>query len=178
MLPQPNFGPPSQPGGGDDEDERPPKQVGRLRIALWVEAVCGVLAGNILTLLIFSSRSQTIDDIIERYEAQEGVEDVETLAQETFDFYQSSGFLTLYLSLAIGTALAAIVVALCAMRLKTRLRAVRWTALGGSVVLGVAAVLMMPMFALLVAPWMFASILSLWWLLTADVRHWADQRRG
>jgi hypothetical protein len=29
-----------------------------------------------------------------------------------------------------------------------------------------------------VAPWVFASVLALWWLFSSDIRYWLSERAG
>ncbi|GAB4005510.1 hypothetical protein GCM10029992_53560 [Glycomyces albus] len=180
MLPQPNFGPASEPdpvGGDDDEELGPPKQIGRLRIAMWVQAVCAVIAGNFLVVAVFSYRGMTLDELTDIYDGAEGVDDPAGLAQDAFDYYQGTGFLASTLTMAIVAVLAAIVTALCAMRLKTRLKSVRWTAVVTSVLLFLTGMLMTTVFGYWVAPWVVASVLSLWWLFAGDVRWWMSEKR-
>lgn len=180
MLPQPNFGPASDPGpsGGDEEELGPPKQIRRLRIAMWVQAVCAVLAGNFLIVAVLTYRGMSLEELTELYQDVEGIDDPAAEIQRVYDTYQSSGFLASYLTMSIVIVLAAVVTALCAMRLKTRLRAVRWTAAGSSVLLFLGSMLLSPMFGYLVAPWVFAAVLSLWWLFSSDVRWWMSETRG
>lgn len=175
MLPQPNFGPASEPDRDDEEEAGPPKQIRRLRIALWVEAVFAVIAGNLLVVSVFASRAFSLDDLTEQYAKTESAKDAASLAKDTYEYYQSSGFMVWNLSMAGVTLLAAIVTALCAMRLKTQLKAVRWTAAITSILLFLAGMLMTVAFGYLVAPWIFAAVLALWWLFSSDVRYWMSE---
>lgn len=180
MLPQPNFGPASEPDpvSSDDEEEAgPPKQLRRLRIAMWVQAVCAVLAGNFLVVAVFSYRGMTLGELTEVYEGVEG-EDASALARDAFEYYQGTSFLASTLTMAGVAILAAIVTALCAMRFKTRLKAIRWTAIITSVLLFLTGMLMTTVFSYYVAPWVFASVLSLWWLFSGDVKWWMSEKRG
>ncbi|GAB3650808.1 hypothetical protein [Glycomyces tarimensis] len=174
MLPQPNFGHSSGPEDDDkDEVEGPPRQIGRLRIAMWVQAVCAVLAGNFLIVTVFAYRAMSVEDLID---AAPDVDDAASLARDAHEYYQSTDFLAMYLTLAGVAILCAIVAALCALRLKTRMRAVRRTAIAVTIVLFLAGMLMTGIFSYLVAPWVFASVLALWWLFAGDVRHWMTEK--
>ncbi|MCH7229854.1 hypothetical protein L0U85_03120 [Glycomyces sp. L485] len=175
MLPQPNFGPSSGPEDNDDEVEGPPKQFRRLRIALWVQAALAVLAGNFLTVTVFTYRSMSAADLTEAFTETEGAEAAASLARDAHEYYQTTGFLAANLTIAGITILAAIVAALCAMRFKNRMKVVRRSAIAASIVLFLAGMLMTTVFGYLVAPWVFASVLSLWWLFSADIRHWMDR---
>lgn len=170
MLPQPNFGRdkgPIQPDkDADGEDEMPRKKLLRLQIAMWVQVVSGVLAGNLFIISTFTWRSASLEQI-----AETGAKDPEAL-RET---YQSTSFLVANLTGGGVVLIAAIVAALCAVRFKSRLKAVRWFAVGATAILFVSGMLMSLSFQLLVAPWVFASVLSLWWLFSSDIRHWLSK---
>jgi hypothetical protein len=174
MLPQPNFGRdkgPIEPAkDANGEDERPRKKLLRLQIAMWVQVVSGVLAGNLLIFSTITWRDATLEEISKTY----GAEDAEQL-RETF---HSTNFLVSNLSGAAVIIIAAIVAALCAVRFKSRLKSVRWWAVGATAVLFVSGMLMSVTLGLLVAPWVFAAVLSLWWLFAADIRHWMNRRQG
>jgi magnesium-transporting ATPase (P-type) len=174
MLPQPNFGRDKGPiepeKDANGEDEKPRKKLLRLQIAMWVQVVSGVLAGNLFIFSTITWRSATLEEITKAY----GEQDAEKL-QETF---HSTNFLVSNLAGAAVIIIAAIVAALCAVRFKSRLRAVRWWAVGATAVLFVSGMLMSVTLGLVVAPWVFAAVLSLWWLFASDVRHWMNRRQG
>lgn len=170
MLPQPNFGPTSSPG--DDESEGPPRQVGRLRIALWVQTAFAVLAGNYLVVSLFVARQATLDQLIEIYAE---VDSPRETAEQALEYYRSTEFLVGNLAFAGIMVIAAIVSALCAMRLKTRLKSVRRLAITASIVLLIFAMLttlQLPGFFMVLMLWVFASIMAVWWLFAGDVKHW------
>ncbi|PRY57450.1 hypothetical protein [Glycomyces artemisiae] len=181
MLPQPNFGRDRDPGKGAPEPEgddpnAKPKKLLRLQIALWVEVVSAVVAGNILAFYTFSLRSASVAELTDVYENSNMDLDqtpAET-AQAAHDFYQSTNFLASNLVIAGFALVAAIVAALCAVRLKSRQKAVRWWAVGATAVLFIVGMFMSTIFGLYVGPWVFASILALWWLFSADIRYWMD----
>ncbi|GAB3229160.1 hypothetical protein GCM10027447_22160 [Glycomyces halotolerans] len=173
MLPQPNFGPASGPD--DDEVEGPPRQLGRLRIAVWVQAVCAVLASNFLAVSVFTWRSMSQEELEEAFGESEGPEEAAQLAEELHEFYQGTSFLVSNLTMAGVTILAAIVIALCALRFKSRYKIVRRLAIAMSIILFLSGMLMTTIFSYLVAPWVFASVLSLWWLFNADVKYWFSE---
>lgn len=181
MLPQPNFGRDRDPGKGAPEPEgddpnAKPKKLLRLQIALWVEVVSAVVAGNILAFYTFSLRSATVAELTDVYESS-GMDLDQTpaeTAQAAHDFYQSTNFLASNLVIAGFALVAAIVAALCAVRFKSRQKAVRWWAVGATAVLFIVGMFMSTIFGLYVGPWVFASILALWWLFSADIRYWMD----
>lgn len=177
MLPQPNFGPSSgpEPEGDNDEVEGPPKQIGRLRIALWVEALLAVLAGNFLTVTVFAYRGMSVEELTDAFAEGESAENAASLARDAHEYYQSASFLASNLSIAGVTIIAAIIAALCALRLKSRLKVVRRTAIAMSILLFLGGMLMTTVFGYLVAPWVFASVLALWWLFAADTRYWMSE---
>jgi hypothetical protein len=178
MLPQPNFGrdkgpvPPDK--DADGEDEMPRKKLLRLQIAMWVQVVSGVLAGNLVAVTTLSARSVSLADIEENYRDPDFLGPTGT-AQGDFDYYQSDSFLAVYLTIAGVTIIAAIVAALCAIRFKSRLKAVRWSAVAATAILFVIGMLMSIGVGLVVAPWVFASVLSLWWLFASDIRYWLNK---
>jgi hypothetical protein len=180
MLPQPNFGRDKEPDRGAPEpeaadgDEKPRKKLLRLQIAMWVQALSAVVAGNLAAYLTFLYRGATLEDLTELYENPDYLGPIGS-AQGDFDYYQSSSFLIWTLTVAGLTVLAAIVATLCAIRFKTRLKAVRWTAVGATAVLFVCGMLMSTLFYYYVAPWVFASVLALWWLFASDIRHWMNK---
>lgn len=180
MLPQPNFGRDRDPGKGAPEPEGDdpharPKQVLRLQIALWVQVVSAVFAGNYFGLGIWSSRSASYEEMLEFYTANPPDEGTpEEAARAFYDLYQSTGFLVAGFTVAGVTILAAIIMAMCTLRFKTRSKAVRWWAVGATAVSFLAAMLMSSEFGYLVAPWVFAAVLSLWWLFSSDIRYWMD----
>ncbi|WP_026931845.1 hypothetical protein [Glycomyces tenuis] len=179
MLPQPNFGPTSSgpPDDNDEADEGPPRKLGRLRIALWVQTAFAVLAGNYLVLSVFSARQATLDQLIE-LSAEAEVESPTEAGQELFDFYNSTQFLVANLIPAGIMVIAAVLSALCAVRLKTRLKTVRRVAIATSIVLLLLAMLttlMVPAFFLILMIWVFASILAVWWLFSGDVKDWMSE---
>lgn len=176
MLPQPNFGPTSSgpPDNDAEGDEGPPRKIGRLRIALWVQTVFAVLAGNYLVISIVSARQATLDQLVE-IAIESEIDSPTTAAQELFDFYNSTQFLVSNLVPAGIMVIAAVFSALCAMRLKTRLKSVRRVAIAASIVLLLLAMLttlMVPAFFLILMIWVFASILAVWWLFSGDVKDW------
>ncbi|GAA1672056.1 hypothetical protein GCM10009830_17760 [Glycomyces endophyticus] len=178
MLPQPNFGRDRDPGKGAPEPEgddpnAKPKKVLRLQIALWVQVVSAVVAGNILAFYAFSLRSATMDELTEIYESAE-IDDPAGTAQTAHDLYQSTNFLASNLAIAGFALVAAIIAAMCAIRFKTRQKSVRWWAVGATAVLFIVGMFMSTVFGLYVAPWVFASVLALWWLFSSDIRYWMD----
>jgi hypothetical protein len=171
MLPQPNFGRDKGPIEPDKdangEDERPRKKLLRLQIAMWVQVVSAVLAGNLLVFSTITWRSASLQEVAKAY----GEEDAKAL----YDLYQSTNYLVGNLVGAGIIIIAAIIGALCAVRFKSRLKVVRWWAVGATAILFVSGMLMSVSLQLLVAPWVFASVLSLWWLFSSDIRSWLDQ---
>lgn len=181
MLPQPNFGRDKEPDRGAPEpetadgDDKPRKKLLRLQIAMWVQVVCAVIACNILAFYTFSLRGATVDDLRSIYEENDAVEDPATTAQQAYELYQSTNFLASNLVIAGIAVLAAIIAALCTIRFKTRLKAVRWWAVGATAVLFIVGMFMSTVFLLYVAPWVFASVLALWWLFASDIRYWLSE---
>lgn len=181
MLPQPNFGRDREPAKGAPEPEAAdpdakPRKLLRLQIAMWVQVVSAVVAGNVLAFYAISLRSATVEDLTEIYEdSQSDIENPAELAQQAYDLYQSQNFLVSNLVIAGIAVLAAIVAALCAIRFKSRLKAVRWWAVGATAVLFIVGMFMSTVFMLYVAPWVFASVLALWWLFSADIRFWMNE---
>jgi len=186
MLPQPNFGREREPdraapkfGDSDPDPDAKPRKLRRLQIAMWVQVVCAVVAGNILAFYTFSLRSATVADLTDVYEqSSSDIDDPAGLAKQAFELYQSTNFLVSNLVIAGFAILAAIVAAMCAIRFKTRLKAVRWWAVGATAILFIVGMFMSTVFLLYVAPWVFASILALWWLFSADLRHWMDRTQA
>jgi hypothetical protein len=174
MLPQPNFGRDKGPIEPDKdangEDERPRKKLLRLQIAMWVQVVSAVLAGNLLVFSTITWRSASLEEITKAY----GEKD----AQALYDLYQSTNYLVGNLVGAGIIIIAAIIGALCAVRFKSRLKTVRWWAVGATAILFVSGMLMSVSLQLLVAPWVFASVLALWWLFASDIRAWMDRRQS
>ncbi|MFC3495507.1 hypothetical protein [Glycomyces rhizosphaerae] len=181
MLPQPNFGRDKGPiepeKDANGEGAMPRKKLLRLQIAMWIQVVCAVLAGNLLAMTTISARGASLADIKANYENPDFVGPTGT-PQGDFDYYQSPGFLGLYLTIAGITLLAAIVGALCAIRFKSRLKAVRWSAVVATAILFVIGMLMSVGVGLIVAPWVFASVFALWWLFASDIRYWLNRRGG
>ncbi|MQM24801.1 hypothetical protein [Glycomyces albidus] len=180
MLPQPNFGRDRDPGKGapepegDDPNARP-KKVLRLQIALWVQVVSAVFAGNFYALNVMSSRSTSYEEILEFYTENPPAEGTpEALARAAHDTFQSTAFLVAGFTIAGITILAAIIMAMCTLRFKTRAKAVRWWAVGATAVSFLVAMFMSTQFSLLVAPWVFGAVLALWWLFSSDIRYWMD----
>jgi hypothetical protein len=177
MLPQPNFGPTSAGPPDDETEEGPPKKLSRLRVALWVQTVFAVLAGNYLVMSVLSARQATLDELVEITTRAE-VEAPAEAARELFDFYNSTQFLVANLIPAGIMVVAAVLSALCAVRLKTRLKSVRRVAIAASIVLLLLAMLttlMVPGFFIVLMIWVFASILAVWWLFSGDVKHWMTE---
>ncbi|GAA2277162.1 hypothetical protein GCM10009853_034190 [Glycomyces scopariae] len=178
MLPQPNFGRDRDPGkgapepGGDDPNAKP-RKVLRLQIALWVQVVSAVVAGNILAFYAFSLRSATLAELTDIYEGAD-IEDPAETASQAHDLYQSTNFLASNLAIAGFALVAAIIAAMCAIRFKTRQKSVRWWAVGATAILFIVGMFMSTVFGLYVAPWVFASVLALWWLFSSDIRYWMD----
>lgn len=175
MLPQPNFGPTSS-GPPDDtgEEEGPPRKVGRLRIALWVQTVFAVLAGNYLVLSVLAARQATVEQLTE-IASDAGLDSPAEAGEELFELYHSTQFMVSNLVPAGVMVIAAVLSALCAIRLKTRMRAVRRLGIAASIVLLLLAMLttlMIPGFFMVLMIWVFASILAVWWLFSGDVKHW------
>ncbi|THV37049.1 hypothetical protein [Glycomyces buryatensis] len=181
MLPQPNFGPNPEPAGsGDEEVDGPPKQLRRLRIAIWVQVVFGVLAGNLMIVNMFSLRQSSTDELVATYtdvyvDQGETQANAVKFAQDSAEYFHSSSYLTSTLVIGGLAVVAAVIGALCAVRLKTRLKAVRWWAVGATAVLFIIGMLTSTSFGLMVAPWVFASVLALWWLFARDVRQWLNE---
>jgi hypothetical protein len=92
-----------------------------------------------------------------------------------YDLYQGTNFLVSNLTIAGVTVIAAIIAALCAIRFKSRLKVVRWWAVGATAVLFIVGMFMSTLFALYVAPWVFASVFALWWLFASDIRYWLSE---
>jgi hypothetical protein len=183
MLPQPNFGRDREPAKGapqPEEDADPdarPRKVRWLQIAMWIQIVSAVLAGNFFIWSTITYRSATLDDL--RTIAEDsGMEEPAKAAQEAYDFYQGTNFLVSNLTIGGITLIAAIIAALCAIRFKSRLKVVRWWAVGATAVLFIVGMLMSPQFSLLIAPWVFASVLSLWWLFSSDMRWWMSETQA
>lgn len=184
MLPQPNFGPSSPvPDSGDDEDEGPPKKLGRLRIALWVQTVFAVLAGNLLVVNLMAFRQASRDELVEArtdlyLDGGATQADAESLARGDADYFHGTTYLSTTIAIAALLILAAILSALCAIRLKTRLKVVRRLAIAASIVLlllGMLSTLQSGGLFLLLMLWVFASILAVWWLFSGDVKHWMTE---
>lgn len=182
MLPQPNFGRDKGPiepeKDANGEGAMPRKKLLRLQIAMWIQVVCAVLAGNILAFYTFSLRGATLDELVEMYQGNEAVKDPAKTAQDMYDLYQGTNFLVSNLTIAGVTVIAAIIAALCAIRFKSRLKVVRWWAVGATAVLFIVGMFMSTLFALYVAPWVFASVFALWWLFASDIRYWLNRRAG
>lgn len=177
MLPQPNFGRDKGPlePERDTDGAMPRKKLLRLQIAMWIQVVCAVVAGNILAFYTFSLRSATEADLLTLYERNDAVEDAAQVAADMHTIYQSTNFLVANLVIAGIAVLAAIVAALCAIRFKSRLKLVRWWAVGATAVLFIVGMFMSTVFLLYVAPWVFASVLALWWLFASDIRYWLSE---
>ncbi|WP_030160117.1 hypothetical protein [Glycomyces sp. NRRL B-16210] len=177
MLPQPNFGPNREPVGPDEDDsDAPPRKLRRLQIAMWIQVVCAVLAGNVYAFNAVSARSVSREDILEYYTEYPPVEgDPAEVAQAAYTTFQSTSFLVTSLVIAGLAVVAAIIAAMCAIRFKSRLKAVRWWAVGATAVLFVEGMYMSVQFGLLVAPWVFASVLALWWLFSSEIRYWMNE---
>jgi hypothetical protein len=175
MLPQPNFGRDKEPvePEKDSDGAMPRKKLLRLQIAMWVQVVCAVIAGNILAFYTFSLRGASVDDLRSIYEENDAVDDPAGTAQQAYELYQSTNFLASNLVIAGIAVLAAIIAALCTIRFKTRLKAVRWWAVGATAFL--FGMFMSTVFLLYVAPWVFASVLALWWLFASDIRWWLSE---
>lgn len=155
MLPQPNFGPSSEPDDGD-EPAGPPKKVGRLRIALWAQALAAILAGNYLFLILLQINQMSASEL-----ADSGL--------------SSNPDLTPWWVIVGVTLMCAVISALCAVRLKSRLRAVRFWGMGASFPLFLAGMFMSPIFGYLIGILVFASLFALWWLFSGDVKHWMTE---
>ncbi|MCC3761689.1 hypothetical protein K3N28_01195 [Glycomyces sp. TRM65418] len=177
MLPQPNFGRDKDPVGPDEDadDAMPRRKLLRLQIAMWIQVVCAVIAGNILAFYTFSLRGATVEDLQSIYEGSDAVDDPAATAQQAFELYQSTNFMVSNLVIAGFAIVAAIIGALCAIRFKTRLKVVRWWAVGATAVLFIIGMFMSTVFGLYVAPWVFASVLALWWLFSSDIRYWLSE---
>lgn len=175
MLPQPNFGPEKRPVTPDEADsDATPRKLRRLQIAMWVQIVSSVLAGNLFIWNTMTYRSATLEDLQKIAEDRDFEEPMKA-AQEAFDFYQSTNFLVSNLAVGAIVLLAAIIATLCTIRFKSRLKVVRWWAVGMTAIMFIVGMLMSPQLSLLVAPWVFASVLSLWWLFSSDIRYWMDK---
>jgi len=178
MLPQPNFGPTSSgPVDETGEDEGPPRKIGRLRIALWVQTVFAVLAGNYLVLSVLAARQATVGQLTE-IAADAGLESPSEAAEELFELYHSTQFMVSNLVPAGIMVIAAVLSALCAIRLKTRMKVVRRLGITASIVLLLLAMLttlMIPGFFMVLMLWVFASILAVWWLFSTDVKYWMSE---
>ncbi|MEU5155939.1 hypothetical protein [Glycomyces sp. NPDC021274] len=183
MLPQPNFGRdkgPIEPAKDEQgEDEMPRKKLLRLQIAMWVQVASAVLAGNFLAMAAISTRSASLAEVEEMHENPDFLSPSGT-PQGDFDYFQSTEYLAVYMTIAGITIITAIVAALSAIRFKSRLKVVRWSAVAATAVLFVIGMLMSPGVGIIVAPWVFASVLALWWLFSSDIRHWLDKsaKRG
>lgn len=183
MLPQPNFGRDREPAKGapkpegEADPDAKPRQLLRLQIAMWVQIASSVLAGNFFIWSTITYRSASLEDL-RKIAEDTGLEDPAKTAQEAFDFYQSTNFLVSNLTIGGITLIAAIIAALCVLRFKSRLKAVRWWAVGATAVLFIVGMLMSPQFGLLIAPWVFAAVLSLWWLFSGDVRYWMSETQA
>jgi hypothetical protein len=178
MLPQPNFGrdkEPVEPEKADAAGAMPRKKLLRLQIAMWIQVVCAVIAGNILAFYTLSLRGATQDDLLGIYKANDAIENPSEAARDMFELYQSTNFLVSNLAIAGFAVLAAIVAALCTIRFKTRSKAVRWWAVGATAILFIVGMFMSTIFLLYVAPWVFASVLALWWLFSSDIRYWMSE---
>jgi hypothetical protein len=181
MLPQPNFGRdkgPIEPAKDEQgEDAMPRKKLFRLQIALWVQVVFAVLLGNLFAFNSVGARNVSQADILKHYQDNPPAEGVtpEEMAKTAYETFQSTGFLVMVLAIAGFAIVGAIVSALCAIRLKSRLKAVRWWAVGATAILFVVGMYMSTQFGLLVAPWVFASVLALWWLFATDIRYWLSE---
>lgn len=177
MLPQPNFGPTS-PGPVDEAgEEGPPRKIGRLRIALWVQTAFAVLAGNYLVLSVLAARQATVGQLEEIAE-NAGLDSPSDAAEELFELYNSTQFMVSNLVPAGVMVIAAVFSALCAIRLKTRLKVVRRLGITASIALLLLAMLttlMIPGFFMVLMMWVFASILAVWWLFSSDVRYWMSE---
>jgi len=179
MLPQPNFGRDKKPvepeKDANGEGAMPRKKLRRLQIAMWVQVVSAVVAGNILAFYVFSLRSATEAGLLAIYEENDAFKDPAESARQAHELYQSTNFLVSNLVLAGLAVLAAIVAALCAIRFKSRLKAVRFWAVGATAILFVVGMFMSTFFFYYVGPWVFASVLSLWWLFASDIRYWLSE---
>lgn len=182
MLPQPNFGRDKGPiepeKDANGEGAMPRKKLLRLQIAMWIQVVCAVAAGNILAFYTFSLRGATVDELLALYKENEAIDDPAVMAQQAFDLYQSTNFLVSNLVIAGFAVVAAIIASLCAIRFKSRLKAVRWWAVGATAVLFIIGMFMSTVFGLYVAPWVFASVLALWWLFASDIRYWLSESQS
>jgi hypothetical protein len=182
MLPQPNFGRDKGPiepeKDANGEDAMPRKKLLRLQIAMWIQVVCAVVAGNILAFYTFSLRDAKVEDLQAIYEENDAIDDPAETARQAYELYQSTNFLASNLVIAGFAVVAAIIAALCVIRFKTRQKAVRWWAVAATAVLFVIGMFMSTVFGFLVAPWVFASVLALWWLFASDIRYWLSERSG
>ncbi|WP_205323660.1 hypothetical protein [Glycomyces sp. YM15] len=183
MLPQPNFGRdkgPIEPAKDENgEDAMPRKKLRRLQIALWVQVVFAVLLGNLFAFNSLQARNVSQAEILKHYQENPPAEGSgttpEEMAKTAYETFQSTGFLVMVLVIAGFVLVAAIVSAMCAIRLKSRLKAVRWSAVAATAILFVVGMYMSTQFGLLVAPWVFASVLALWWLFASDIRYWLSE---
>jgi hypothetical protein len=176
MLPQPNFGPDKGPVARDEPDpDAKPRKLFRLQIAMWIEVVCAVLAGNILVWGTLTQRNASLQDLVDVFTAAEGYDDPVKSANDAYAMYQSTNFLDSNLVAAGITIVAAIIAAMCIIRFKSRIKAVRWWAVGSTAILFVVGMLMSVQLGILVAPWVFAAVLALWWLFSSDVRFWLSR---
>jgi small-conductance mechanosensitive channel len=178
MLPQPNFGrdkDPVEPDKADADGAMPRKKLLRLQIAMWIQVVCAVIAGNVLAFYTFSLRGATVDELTSIYEDSGASDNPAETAQAAYELYQSTNFLVSNLVIAGFAVVAAIIAALCTVRFKSRLKAVRWWAVGATAVLFIIGMFMSTVFLLYVAPWVFASVLALWWLFASDIRYWMSE---
>ncbi|MDN3238207.1 hypothetical protein [Glycomyces tritici] len=181
MLPQPNFGRdkgPIEPAKDEHgEDEVPRKKLRRLQIAMWVQVVFAVLLGNLHAFRVIGARDISEAEILADYKEQPppGGISPEDAARTAYETFQSTEFMVFMLAISGFAIVAAIVAALCAIRLKSRLKAVRWWAVGATAILFLVGMYMSTQFGLLVAPWVFASVLALWWLFASDIRYWLNE---
>jgi hypothetical protein len=176
MLPQPSFGPGKGPDDDDDAD-RPPKQIGRLRLVLWVQTAFAVLAGNYMILSIMAFRNTSPEEYARAYNEAAESEDQHITVAEAARILD--GFDAVPMWIIAGLMLiGAILSALVAIRLKHRLKSARRLGIAASLVLLLLAmftVLFMPGFFFVLMIWVFASILALWWLFSSDVKHWMTE---
>ena len=180
MLPQPNFGRDKGPiepeKDANGEGEMPRKKLMRLQIAMWVQVAFAVLLGTLFFYNSLGARSISEAEILKHYQENpvEGTSP-EEIAKTAYDTFQSTGFLVMTVTIAGLAVIASIIAALCATRLKSRLKAVRWWAVGATAILFMEGMYMSTQFGLLVAPWVFASVLALWWLFSSDIRWWLSK---
>jgi hypothetical protein len=183
MLPQPNFGRDREPDKGapkseDADADVKPRNLLRLQIAMWVQVVSAVLAGNILAWGTFTQRAASVEDLTKVYTDSGQYDDPAQTARDFHEVFQSTNFLVTNLVGAGLMLVAAIIAAMCIIRFKSRHKVVRWWAVGSTAFLFVIGMLMAPQFGLLVGPWVFASVLSLWWLFSSDIRYWLSESQA